>query len=93
MLQEYAALMMQWGIVNGNDPYLYGERLKYFLMLGAKKGRRDISYPDPSWGYGELCLRNSFNILSQTLGVGFRDINIEKRQNNNLDIGTSSNRC
>ena len=23
-----AALMMQWGIVNGNDPYLYGEKLK-----------------------------------------------------------------
>ena len=85
-----AALMMQWGIVNRNDLYLYGERLKYFLMLGSKKGRRDISYPDPSWGYGELCLRDSFNILSQTLGVGFRDINIEKRQNNNLDIGTSS---
>ena len=85
-----AALMMQWGIVNRNDLYLYGERLKYFLILGSKKVRRDISYPDPSWGYGELCLRDSFNILSQTLGVGFRDINIEKRQNNNLDIGTSS---
>ena len=85
-----AALMMQWGIVNRNDLYLYGERLKYFLILGSKKGRRDISYPDPSWGYGELCLRDSFNILSQTLGVGFRDINIEKRQNNNLDMGTSS---
>ena len=84
-----AALMMQWGIVNRNDPYLYGERLKYFLILGAKKGRRDISYPDPSWGYGELCLRDSFNILSQTLGVGFRDINIEKRQDNNIDVGTS----
>ena len=84
-----AALMMQWGIVNRNDPYLYGERLKYFLILGAKKGRRDISYPDPAWGYGELCLRDSFNILSQTLGVGFRDINIEKRQDNNIDVGTS----
>ena len=85
-----AALMMQWGIVNKNDLYLYGERLKYFLILGAKKDRPDISYPDPSWGYGELCLRDSFNILSQTLGVGFRDIDIEKTQNNNLDVGTSS---
>ena len=27
-----SALMMQWGIVNGNDSYLYGERLKYFLI-------------------------------------------------------------
>lgn len=32
-----SALMMQWGIVNGNDSYLYGERLKYFLILGSKE--------------------------------------------------------
>ena len=33
-----AALMMQWGIVNGNDPYLYGERVKYFFYsLNRKK--------------------------------------------------------
>ena len=85
-----AALMMQWGIVNGNDYYLYGERLKYFLILGAKKNRKDIIYPSPSWGYGELCLRDSFNILAQTLGIGFRDIDIENRQNSNFDVDPSN---
>lgn len=75
-----SALMMQWGIVKGNDPYLYGERLKYFLIIGAKKGRRDIQYPDPAWGYGELCLRNSINLVSQTLGLGFRNFYIKDRQ-------------
>ena len=68
-----AALMMQWGIVNGNDPYLYGERVKYFLILGSKKTRQDIEYPDAGWGYGELCLRESINLVSQTLGLGLRN--------------------
>ena len=26
-----AALLMQWRIVNGNDPYLYGEKVKAYL--------------------------------------------------------------
>lgn len=77
-----AALMMQWGVVNRNDPYLYGERLKYFLITGAKKGRRDIQYPDAAWGYGELCLRESINLVSQTLGLGFRNSCINNRQEN-----------
>lgn len=72
-----SALMMQWGIVNGNDSYLYGERLKYFLILGSKRGRQDIKYPDAAWGYGQLCLRESINLVSQTLGLGFRNNDIK----------------
>ena len=34
-----AALMMQWGIVEGYDPYLYGERVKAFLRIGAKRSK------------------------------------------------------
>ena len=78
-----SALMMQWGIVNRNDPYLYGERVKYFLIMGSKKGRRDIQYPDTAWGYGELCLRESLNLASRTLGVGFRNSDIKNRQESN----------
>lgn len=49
------ALLMQWGIIQGNDLYMYGERVKYFLLRGAKKTRSDVSYPNPMWGYGTLC--------------------------------------
>lgn len=56
-----AALMMQWGIVNGNDRYLYGEKLKAYLIRGA---RRDFSgfdqWPNPQLGWGALCLVDSF---------------------------------
>lgn len=57
-----AALMMQWGIINNNDPFLYGERLKAFLRLGATR-RKDIMYPNASFGYGTLCLENAMNYL------------------------------
>lgn len=55
-----AALMMQWGIVNGNDPYLYGEKIKAYLIRGAK---RDIGgfteWPNPQLGWGGLCVAES----------------------------------
>lgn len=64
-----AALMMQWGIVKGNDPYLFGERLKYHLVSNAKRPRNDVAYPDPSWGYGEVCLYDSLESVINILGA------------------------
>ncbi|WP_459832792.1 S8 family serine peptidase [Clostridium carnis] len=72
-----AALLMEWGIIRGNDPYLYGERLKYHLIKGAKRSRTDIKYPDPSWGYGEICLYNTLEEIIRTLGIA---TNIRSRE-------------
>lgn len=58
-----AALMMQWGIVNGNDPFLYGERIRAFLRLGANRSKNE--YPNPSFGYGTLCLNTTVQYLEQ----------------------------
>jgi subtilisin family serine protease len=57
-----AALLMQWGFVLGNDPYMYGDRLKYFLLKGAKRDRLDVKYPNPLWGYGSLCVREALEV-------------------------------
>ncbi|MDE5865522.1 MAG: S8 family peptidase, partial [Lachnospiraceae bacterium] len=54
-----AALLMQWGIVNGNDPYLYGEKVKAYLRSGAKPIRGENVYPNERVGYGALCLASS----------------------------------
>lgn len=54
-----AALMMQWGIVNGNDPYLYGEKVKAYLRAGARPLRGEAIYPNERVGFGRLCLENS----------------------------------
>lgn len=67
-----SALFMEWGINQGNNLYLYGERLKYYLIEGTKKGRADVIYPDSSWGYGEVCaydsLINLIDILNLIIG-------------------------
>ena len=87
------ALMMQWGIVKKNDPYLYGERLKYYLIIGAKKERRDVSYPDSAWGYGEVCAYDSLRATMEALGaridVGIRQD--EPATNINATTTTESN--
>ncbi len=54
-----AALMMEWGIINGNEPYLYGEALKANLQKGARQLQGITKWPNPELGYGALCLRNS----------------------------------
>ena len=58
-----AALMMQWGIVRGNDPFLYGQKIKAFLQRSARRTTY-ISYPDPAWGYGVLDLEQAMDELA-----------------------------
>ncbi len=54
-----SALLMQWGIVDGNDPYLYGEKVKAYLRKGATPIRGENEYPNERVGYGALCLASS----------------------------------
>ena len=54
-----ACLLMQWGIVNGNDPFLYGEKLKASLIRGAKRIKSAREYPNIYIGWGTLCVENS----------------------------------
>jgi len=54
-----AALLMEWGIRLGNDPYLYGEKIKAYLRRGAKKMPGFSEYPNNRVGYGALCVRDS----------------------------------
>lgn len=54
-----AALLMQWGIVDGNDPYLYGEKVKAYLRKGAKPLRGERDYPNERVGYGAICVEGS----------------------------------
>ena len=63
------ALMMEWGVINGNDPYLFGQRLKYYLVKGAKRARRDVEYPNSLWGYGEVCALDTLDLVSDILNA------------------------
>lgn len=54
-----AALLMQYGVVDGEDPFLYGEKVKAYLQRGA----RPLPGLGGGWnnltGYGALCVRDS----------------------------------
>ena len=54
-----ASCLMQWGIVMGNDPYLYGDKIKAYLIKGARRLPGFTSWPNRAAGWGALCLRNS----------------------------------
>ena len=54
-----AALLMQWGIIDGNDPFLYGEKLKAYLIKGARHIEAVTEYPNPEIGWGTLCVAES----------------------------------
>ncbi len=59
MVAGAAALLMEWGIVRGNDPYLYGEKLKAYLIKGARPIPGEEDLPDDRAGWGALCLADS----------------------------------
>lgn len=54
-----AALLMEWGIARGNDPFLYGEKVKAYFQRGARAFPGITEYPSPLVGYGALCVENS----------------------------------
>ncbi len=54
-----AALLMQWGIVQNNDPYLYGEKVKAYFQRGAREILGFTEYPNHQVGYGALCVEDS----------------------------------
>lgn len=53
------ALLMEWGIVRGNDEFLYGEKVKAYLRAGAQPLRGESTYPNEKVGYGKLCVSES----------------------------------
>lgn len=50
------ALLMEWGIVRENNPYMYGERIKAALIQGTRRLPFMSTLPSPEAGWGALCL-------------------------------------
>lgn len=54
-----SALMLQWGIIEGNDLGFCTPLIKAYLIRGCF--RMDVmEYPNPQWGYGTLDLMQTF---------------------------------
>ena len=53
------ALLMEWGIVKGNDSFLYGEKVKAYLRRGARRLPGYEEFPNETVGWGALCVKGS----------------------------------
>ncbi|MHC1724042.1 MAG: S8 family peptidase [Aminipila sp.] len=59
-----SALMLQWGIVNGNDSGFNTPIIRAYLIRGCRRSDL-IKYPNVQWGYGTLDLMQSFTHMRQ----------------------------
>ena len=57
-----AALLLEWGLVQGNDSYLYGEKVKAYLISSARRLPGFDVWPNNQVGWGALCVRDSLLI-------------------------------
>lgn len=48
-----AALLMEWGIIQRNDPFLWGEKVKAYLRRGAQPLPGFNEYPNEAVGWGK----------------------------------------
>lgn len=55
-----AAMLMEWGIVEGNLPRMNTIVMKIFLVRGARRDV-DMSFPNRNWGYGILDIYSVFD--------------------------------
>ncbi len=54
-----SALLMQWGIVQGNDISMSTYQVRAYLIKGCSRNE-NMSYPNTQWGYGTLNLIDTF---------------------------------
>ncbi len=59
-----AALLMEWGIVRGNQPNLDSQDIKQLMIRGADRNFNQL-YPNRSWGWGTLNLTAAFRELGR----------------------------
>lgn len=62
MVAGCCAQLLQWGIIDGREPYMKSNYIKNYLKRGALRDR-DITYPSTQWGYGKIDLVKTFNVL------------------------------
>jgi hypothetical protein len=56
------AMLLEWGVVKGNQTQLDTLQIKNFLIRGAQR-ETNITYPNREWGYGILDVYSAFSSL------------------------------
>lgn len=79
-------LLLQWGIIDGNDTTMYSTKVRSYLIYGADR-TLESEYPSKEIGYGKLDLLGCLKILRR----GNRSNNYNEYYINNLFIRIPNN--
>lgn len=60
-----AALLLEWGVVQGNMKSMNGDTVRVLLSSGSKR-EEGVQYPNIKWGYGKLDLYGTFSVIRET---------------------------
>lgn len=61
------AMILEWGVVKGNNPTMDSIEIKNYLIAGAKRSPNE-TYPNRDWGFGILDIYNVFSALRSDYG-------------------------
>jgi subtilisin family serine protease len=61
-----AALLLQWGIVDGNDKTMNSTRVIVYLIHGADRSNLSYRFPNRVIGYGFMDLLGTFNVINRS---------------------------
>lgn len=61
-----AALLLEWGIAQGNLVAMDGDLVRTLLISGCRQ-ERFIQYPNNKWGFGKLDLLGTMSILRESI--------------------------
>ena len=64
VLAGTCALLLQWGIREGNDPAMGTYQIRAYLIRGCLR-RPDMQYPNNQWGYGAIQLMQTFHLMRE----------------------------
>lgn len=59
------ALLLQWGVIDGNDLTMYSTKVITYLIHGANRSNPIYRYPNREIGFGYLDLLGTFNVISR----------------------------
>ncbi len=64
VLAGVCALLLQWGVREGNDPAMGTYQIRAYLIRGCLR-RPDMTYPNNQWGYGSVQLMQTFHLMRE----------------------------
>lgn len=62
VLTGACALLLQWGVVEGNDTSMSTDQIRAYLIRGCRRTAA-VDYPSDQWGYGSLQLMQTFHLM------------------------------